>query len=112
MNKITIADFINELGHIDPKRTVVIELKSIAGARYEFFGEGWQMEEAVDDGEDIHIILRRVCEHEWEWSYDCFEDAVVRGRDELGIPVKCKICGATGIEVHRPEGICDVKEDK
>lgn len=39
-----------------------------------------------------------MCEHDWKWSYDCFEDARIISGDLLGIPVKCTKCGAEGIE--------------
>jgi len=38
------------------------------------------------------------CEHDWHWNYDCFEDAVEKDVDGIGIPVKCSICGKEGIE--------------
>lgn len=42
-----------------------------------------------------------MCKHEWKWSYDCFEDARDIDDDFLGIPVKCKLCGAEGVEWYK-----------
>jgi hypothetical protein len=42
-----------------------------------------------------------MCKHEWKWNYDCFEDAMELDDDFLGIPVKCKLCGAEGIEWYK-----------
>ena len=38
------------------------------------------------------------CEHEWQYNYDCFEDARIFEMDTLGIPVKCSKCDVEGIE--------------
>jgi len=38
------------------------------------------------------------CSHDWHNNYDCFEDAVIRGIDDMGIPVKCENCKLEGIE--------------
>jgi hypothetical protein len=42
-----------------------------------------------------------MCKHEWKWHYDCFEDARELDGELLGIPVKCKLCGAEGIEWYK-----------
>ena len=38
------------------------------------------------------------CEHNFKWSYDCFEDAVIKEVDCIGIPVRCEKCGLEAIE--------------
>ena len=48
------------------------------------------------------------CDHTWEWSYDCFEDAVRRDIvGSLGIPTKCSECGAEGIEWYSLSNVID-----
>ncbi len=42
-----------------------------------------------------------MCKHDWKWHYDCFEDARELDDDFLGIPVKCKLCGAEGVEWYK-----------
>ncbi|MDP2755500.1 MAG: hypothetical protein Q8P40_14075, partial [Nitrospirota bacterium] len=42
-----------------------------------------------------------MCKHEWRWNYDCFEDARELDGELLGIPVKCKLCGAEGVEWYK-----------
>ena len=39
-----------------------------------------------------------LCDHDWEWNYDCFEDAVIKEFDTIGIPVKCRKCGLEATE--------------
>ena len=38
------------------------------------------------------------CEHMWEYNYDCFEDARILDKENLGIPVQCIKCDKEGIE--------------
>lgn len=50
------------------------------------------------------------CVHNWEWSYDCFEDAVQRFGERLDIPVKCSKCDKEGFEVYRFDKIEENKK--
>ena len=38
------------------------------------------------------------CDHDFHYSYDCFEDARILSGNMLGIPVKCSKCKIEGIE--------------
>ena len=36
--------------------------------------------------------------HDWNWNYDCLDDALIHSNNSIGIPVKCSKCGAEGIK--------------
>jgi len=38
------------------------------------------------------------CIHNWQWDYDCFEDAVIKSKHSIGIPVRCSKCGKKGFQ--------------
>lgn len=50
---------------------------------------------------DYPTAKTKQCDHDWQWSYDCFEDAVTDEGCQITIPVKCTKCGAEGRQVYK-----------
>lgn len=53
--------------------------------------------------EEIETVISKINhilndEHDWEWDFDNFNDAVIKEIDTIGIPVKCSFCGLYGTE--------------
>jgi hypothetical protein len=56
--------------------------------------------------------MKKHCEHEWQWSFDDFNDAKILEGDTLGIPVQCISCGKEAIEWWTYSNVRDKKGNR